>query len=303
MPNKKDLSLGIIGFSPGNGHPFSWSAICNGYEPNEMEKCGFPVIPKYLKQQEWPSAKIPGVKVDYVWTPNNQLSERIAKASLISNVVSKPEDMLDKIDAVLLARDDAENHLMNAQPFLEKGLPIYIDKPISLSRKSLLNLWGLQSFSGQIFSCSSMSFASELHLTIKDLRKIGAVSAIEACIPNSWEKYSVHLIEPLIQYFGHQSEIRHVRKVKENDGYTKLSLEYSVGPEISIETFGARKNEKFAIKYHGPEVSIEKSYINTFVAFRKSLKSFIHHISVKEKTFAHQFDHHDKVVSIIEMGL
>ena len=63
---------------------------------------------------------------------------------------------------------------------------------------------------------------------------------------------------PLIQYLGIWSEIRHVRKVKENDGYTKPSLEYSVGPEISIETFGARKNESLQSNIMD-KVSIEKS--------------------------------------------
>ena len=43
--------LGIIGISDGNGHPYSWSAIINGYEPAKMENCGFPVIPRYLAKK------------------------------------------------------------------------------------------------------------------------------------------------------------------------------------------------------------------------------------------------------------
>ena len=27
----KDINLGLIGISEGNGHPYSWSAIINGY--------------------------------------------------------------------------------------------------------------------------------------------------------------------------------------------------------------------------------------------------------------------------------
>lgn len=30
--NKPEISLGIIGMTPGNGHPYSWSAIFNGYD-------------------------------------------------------------------------------------------------------------------------------------------------------------------------------------------------------------------------------------------------------------------------------
>ena len=46
---KEKLRLGIMGMSEGNGHPYSWSAIFNGYNSLEMEDCGFPVIPEYLK--------------------------------------------------------------------------------------------------------------------------------------------------------------------------------------------------------------------------------------------------------------
>ena len=44
----KELKIGIIGSSDGNGHPYSWSAIFNGYNKKIMEDCEFPAIPNYL---------------------------------------------------------------------------------------------------------------------------------------------------------------------------------------------------------------------------------------------------------------
>ena len=41
------LRLGIIGISEGNGHPYSWSAIFNGYNHEYAQDCPFPVIPDY----------------------------------------------------------------------------------------------------------------------------------------------------------------------------------------------------------------------------------------------------------------
>ena len=46
MAEVKKIKLGIIGMSDGNGHPYSWSAIFNGYNRDEMQKCTFPVIPE-----------------------------------------------------------------------------------------------------------------------------------------------------------------------------------------------------------------------------------------------------------------
>ena len=45
----KELRIGILGMTEGNGHPYSWSAMINGYDRDEMETCGFPVIPRYLE--------------------------------------------------------------------------------------------------------------------------------------------------------------------------------------------------------------------------------------------------------------
>ena len=47
----KELRLGVVGLSEGNGHPYSWSAIFNGCDMSFMKDCGFPVIPGYLAKQ------------------------------------------------------------------------------------------------------------------------------------------------------------------------------------------------------------------------------------------------------------
>ena len=54
----KILNLGIIGGSEGNGHPYSWSAIFNGYDPNAINDCAFPSIPIYLSKQKFPDDQI-----------------------------------------------------------------------------------------------------------------------------------------------------------------------------------------------------------------------------------------------------
>ena len=51
------MKLGIIGISEGNGHPYSWSAIINGYNKKKMEECKYESIPSYLKRIQIRSAK------------------------------------------------------------------------------------------------------------------------------------------------------------------------------------------------------------------------------------------------------
>ena len=138
----KKIKLGIIGMSEGNGHPYSWSAICNGFESNYMQKCPFPVIPEYLSKEKYPDNFIKDAEVTHIWTQKREYSEHIAKAAKISNIVDNAIDMIGEVDGVLLARDDAENHYEMCKPFVEAGIMIYIafQELIPQSRKYGYNL-------------------------------------------------------------------------------------------------------------------------------------------------------------------
>ena len=125
------IKLGLMGISKGNGHPSSWAAIINGYDKKLMINCGFPVIPEYLSEHKFPEASIKTMKVSHIWTQDIQISQKIAKTTFIPNIVANYEDMIGHVDGILLARDDAENHLTFSKPFLNAGLPIFIDKPLA----------------------------------------------------------------------------------------------------------------------------------------------------------------------------
>ena len=45
------IKLGIIGFSKNNGHPYSFSAIVNGYHRKYFKKVGYKFILDYLEKQ------------------------------------------------------------------------------------------------------------------------------------------------------------------------------------------------------------------------------------------------------------
>ena len=90
----KHIKLGIIGLSEGNGHPYSWSAIFNGYNPEFMRNCPFPIIPHYLSKQKFPEDAIHKGQVTHVWTQNRKISENIAKACNIENIANKYTDFI-----------------------------------------------------------------------------------------------------------------------------------------------------------------------------------------------------------------
>ncbi len=156
------LRIGIIGMSEGNGHPYSWAAIINGgFNEETMKEAvtryGYVGIHQYLNANR-DTIGVDNAKVSHIWTQEREMSEHIAKASLIDNIADDMEDMIGKVDAVILARDDPENHVVMAQPFLDADVPIFIDKPLAITTDDL-NYFTEQNAAGKfIMSCSSFRF-------------------------------------------------------------------------------------------------------------------------------------------------
>ena len=292
------LRLGLIGMSPGNGHPYSWSAICNGYKHDIMEDCGFPVIPRYLEKQIYPDDFIDDVQVTHVWTQERELSKHIAKASKIPYVVDQVEDLIGSVDAILLARDDAENHLHYARPFLEAGLPIYIDKPLALSLERANELLDLECYRGQIFSCSALSYSDELVPQSTDLLNIGKIKSIVGFTPKDWDKYAVHVIEPMLCLLPADDIV--VQSYRwQADGRTIFHAQFSSGVDVQVGVY-ADSSVPIMLKVIGAEGCIDIEFKDTFKYFKRALMDFV--LSARERKPRISDSRMLRVVSMIEKG-
>jgi len=298
MKSIANLRLGIIGLSEGNGHPYSWAAIFNGYDPAAMASCPFPVIPAYLARQTFPADAIPNARVTHVWAQDRAVAEHVAAASLIPTVVDNYEAMIGEIDAVLLARDDAENHLEMSMPFLDAGLPVYIDKPVALTTADLAALYAHQRYAGQIFSCSAFRFSKDFELDDQARAALGEVKYVQAIVPKSWEKYGVHIVDPVLNMLGLYGKSCRVASSRLNDitmvtaDFGLLSATFTcLGPmpgEIKVNLFGSLGFKEFFFR-------------NTYSAFKRTLEAFIDGIrSGREITTR---DELISVVSILERGM
>lgn len=271
------IRLGILGISEGNGHPYSWSAIFNGYEPSVMAECGFPGIPAYLAKQTFPQDCIQGARVTQVWTQDMSLSRHIAAATFIDKVADNPEDMIGQVDAVLLARDDAESHRRLAEPFIAAGLPIYVDKPFALSRQAAVDFFALEIRPAQIFSCSALRFSQEMLLTPQDIGRIGGITRISAKVPKSWNKYAIHVIDPILKNCGPMGNIFNVRvrSCGPNGDGTEVSFDWHDGSRVcEIRALGSEPSP-ISVEYAGPNGTIKTEFIESFPAFKSALDLFI----------------------------
>jgi len=297
---KQKIRLGIVGFSAGNGHPYSWSAICNGFDGESIKTCDFPVIHEYLSKQVYPDNFIQDANVTHIWTQSLELSKHIAASARIPNIVESKEELIGLVDAILLARDDAENHYENSACFLNAGLPIYIDKPLALNQSEALRLFKTRKYANQLFSCSALAYARELLLSQEDHDVLGQIKYVDAVCCNVWPKYAVHIIEPVLRnipYIGTISN-SHTQQI---GAIQKLSVIWTSGIVTDFTCYGPEVSGPIEIRYYGENSFKRTTFEDTFNAFKLALVDFLETVKVEiYQPISDEFML--KVVSLIELG-
>lgn len=72
---------------------------------------------------------ISGFSVEYVWGETDEFAHKAAADGHIPTIVSDPHEMLGNIDAVVVDHRHPRHHLEAAMPFVEAGVPTFVDKP------------------------------------------------------------------------------------------------------------------------------------------------------------------------------
>lgn len=292
------LKIGVIGMSEGNGHPYSWSAIFNGYDPAYMKDCPFPVIPDYLSKQQFPEDGLGQLgQVTHVWCQDKAIAEHIAAASNIANVVTDMEEMIGSIDALLLARDDAENHYQMALPFLKAGIPVFIDKPMAVKKEEAEKIWAACQYSNQVFSCSSLRFSKELQVTTQDREAIGTIRIVEGSMVKKWDTYAIHVLEPAVAQIPHRGKLLEVKSIGSEEARQVL-----IRWENVTGYFKTTGNIPYPleIKFLGEKGSVAKTVTDTFSAFKNSLAAFVATIQDPSKNIPQEETM--ELVNILELG-
>lgn len=266
------LKLGIIGMSPGNAHPYSWSAIINGvFDGEEINKVGYPGVTNYLIANK-DTLGIPGAQVTCVWSQDRAISESIANTTRIPNIVDSLEEMAVQVDAVLLTRDDPENHIAMAKPFINAGIPIFIDKPLAITLEDLQYFSNEQAKGKFIMSCSSMRYANECKIVKQELPSLGKLELATATGKKDWIKYGVHLMEALFSLLDDPKpvSVKHVGKTDkdiviiefETGVVASFHLFMDIAPTLQISLFGQNGWRLMDIK-------------NSYSMFRDNIIEFI----------------------------
>jgi len=186
--------IGIIGLD--TSHSVAFARALNGPKA-EADFAGFKIVAAYPKgSNDIKSSveRIPG----YI--------EDVKKVGV--EITNSIEELLTKVDFVLLETNDGRLHLEQALPVLKAGKRMFIDKPIAASLTDAIAIFdAAKKYNVPIFSSSSLRYISGTEDVANG--KIGKVIGADTFSPCSVEKthpelfwYGIHGVEILFTIMG-----------------------------------------------------------------------------------------------------
>lgn len=172
------LNFGLVGVN--TSHADAFSRIFNG----EGEKP--PVVE--------------GARVSHIWGNDLERVEALSTAHSIPNCVADSREMIGQVDAVLIVDDTGggATHADLARPFLEAGVPVFIDKPMTTDYADAVALFDLaEQRNAPLMSCSALRFPVELGEAKAAFDAAGTLSSVVSVGPGEWFYYGIHAVELL----------------------------------------------------------------------------------------------------------
>lgn len=262
------IRAGIIGLSEGNGHPFSFSAIVNGYDRDAFAQAGWPGILNYLDQQPSSSFGFPSVEVTHAWTQDAAITAKLCAAARIAHGVDDWRDMIGQVDALIVGRDDWRTHMEFARPFLDADVAVLIDKPLTLDAREL-DYFQPHLEAGRLMSTAGLRYARELDVMRDDKAQVGDIRHVAATVLNDMERYGVHMLDALAS-IGLGPVVSVTRLAAKHESF---HLDLADGVTVSLNCLGAVA-KTFHISLFGSRGHAHFDLHDNFSAFRRTLEAF-----------------------------
>jgi hypothetical protein len=188
------IRLGIIGLD--TSHAIAFTELINGAQPGDpLARCR--VVAAYPPGS-------PDIESSVVRVP--QYTERIRQLGV--EIVDSIDQIMTRVDGVLLETNDGRPHLQQLRPVLAAKKPVFVDKPVAGSLRDAIQIFAAAEAAGvPLFSSSSLRFSPATQQVRQGA--IGQVVGCDAYSPCSLEAthpdlywYGVHGVETLFTVMG-----------------------------------------------------------------------------------------------------
>jgi hypothetical protein len=188
------LKVGIIGLDTSHAVAFT-KELNNPSAPPELAGCRVvAAYPKGSPDIESSTSRVPKYTEDV--------------QGMGVEIVGSIDELLKRVDCVLLETNDGRPHLEQAIPCFKAGKPTFIDKPIAASLADAITIFeAARKFNCPTFSSSSLRYGKQTQAVRSG--SIGKVKTAETTSPASLEKthpelfwYGIHGVESLFTAMG-----------------------------------------------------------------------------------------------------
>ena len=227
-------------------------------------------LPEFSRRmKELNAAKKTRCLVTHVFDPGGhdlpKAAEWLAKTrDMGAQQVGSMDELLKSVDGVMVLSVNGNKHLPLSLPSLERGLPTYIDKPLTCNLSEAKQLLATaRKTSARCYSASSLRFPAEV--TEMDKAALGALKAIDAFGPGSIHAlmeglffYGVHTIEMVDALWGPgvkrvsavHLEDRDLLDLDYHDGrFARLRMERKGAYEFGATVHGEKGVKQFKVDF------------------------------------------------------
>lgn len=188
----RPIRLGIVG-GLNASHSKAYTAICNGIVKGESFPEGSPrFAPEDL-----------GARVVAAWDPDRSEVQRLARIFGVESVCDQPEDLIGKVDGVIVCDDRSLDHPSRAGVFVCEGIPTFIDKFLGKDVESADRIASLARASNTpCFAASALRFSRERMEILDSVAEIGELKFASLTGPGEWVFYGIHMADLAVSLFG-----------------------------------------------------------------------------------------------------
>lgn len=177
---------------------------CNAYAKALNNPNAGPEFGGYKLVAAFPTAGSPDVPSSIDRLAN--ITEQVRQQGV--EIVNSLDELLKKVDVVLLENVDGRKHLESALQVIKAGKPMFIDKPVAASLKDAIKIYDAAKKNNvPVFSSSSLRFMGTAQEVVQG--KMGKVLGADTFSPATLEKsnpgffwYGIHGVEILYTVMG-----------------------------------------------------------------------------------------------------
>ena len=248
--------------------------------------------------------QFPGWEVKFVWGEKEEFAQLAKDEGGIPVIVKEPSEMMGKIDALIVDHRHGDLHLDAALPFVQAGIPTFIDKPFCYSSQAAkIFLEMAKEVGTPVTSYSSIAHSNatvDMKKQLTEMKEINQVTCYGKADINSiyggFFFYGVHMVEPLIYLFDEKIISARFNKNEKENLNSSASLVFENGRmatlvittkkygwQTFVETEEGVVELKSSVETKGPD----KNYVDMVTMFStgkepRTHESIIHGIAVLE---------------------